>query len=63
MVGATTGAVMVIERALVAVDPSVSVTSTVKSAVPAAEGLPEMVPVWALRLRPAGSAPPEIDHA
>ena len=40
-----------------------SVTWTVKSQVPAAEGVPEMTPVLPLTDRPAGSEPPEIDQA
>jgi hypothetical protein len=39
-----------------------SATLKVRLAVPAAVGVPEMVPVAAARLRPAGSVPLVMDH-
>jgi hypothetical protein len=39
-----------------------SVTRTVKLAVPAVVGVPEMIPVLAARLKPAGKVPVVIDH-
>ena len=39
-----------------------SVTVVVKVEVPVAEGVPEMVPVVAARVRPAGRLPELIDH-
>jgi hypothetical protein len=61
---AMTGAVTTIERAFVAVPAgeAESVTITVKFAVPAVFGVPEMTPVAAFRLRLAGGAPAEIDQ-
>ena len=51
-------------RALVAVDGVVaeSLTEAVKLNEPLAVGVPEIAPVPALRLTPAGNAPAEIDH-
>jgi len=54
-----------IERALVAVRAVgvvESVTVTVKSEVPAAVGVPVMIPVESSRLKPAGSVPVVTDH-
>jgi hypothetical protein len=59
------GAVTVIERACVAVaaGEDESVTFTVKLlAASAVVGIPEMSPVVAFRLRPAGRAPAESDQ-
>jgi hypothetical protein len=53
-----TPALMVMESELVAVFEAESVTLTVKVAVPAAVGLPEMMPPVE-RLKPAGSAEPD----
>jgi hypothetical protein len=39
-----------------------SVTATVNVAVPVAVGVPEIRPVVALRVTPAGSAPPVMDQ-
>jgi hypothetical protein len=39
-----------------------SLTVAVKVVVPAAEGVPEIIPVVAARVRPAGSLPEVIDH-
>jgi len=39
-----------------------SVTVVVKLEVPVAVGVPEMVPVVAARVRPAGRLPELIDH-
>ena len=39
-----------------------SATAAVKAAVPLAEGTPEMTPVDAARVRPAGSLPEVIDQ-
>jgi hypothetical protein len=39
-----------------------SATVAVKAAVPLAEGTPEMTPVDAARVRPAGSLPEVIDQ-
>jgi hypothetical protein len=50
-----------IDKALGAVLAAESVTLTVKLAVPAAVGVPEMVPV-ALSESPAGSVPAETDQ-
>jgi hypothetical protein len=51
-------------RAFVAVTAGVlwSETLTVKSAVPMAVGVPEITPVAALSVSPAGSAPALIAH-
>lgn len=55
-------AVMVIERALVAVVARLSVTWTVKLGVPAEDGVPVIAPVDELRERPAGKEPAEMAH-
>jgi hypothetical protein len=39
-----------------------SATVAVKLTVPAAVGVPEMIPSDGMRLRPAGRMPEEIDH-
>jgi hypothetical protein len=39
-----------------------SVTVAVKLEVPVADGVPEMMPVVAARVRPAGRLPDVIDH-
>ena len=63
--GVTT-ATTVIDRALVAV-PAVgvveSVTLTVKLVVPGVVGVPEITPVTALRVKPAGRLPTLTDQA
>jgi hypothetical protein len=48
--------------AVFAVGVSESVTVTVKFVVPEAVGVPEMTPVAALRVRPAGKLPLVIVH-
>ena len=48
--------------AVFAVGVSESVTVTVKFAVPEAVGVPEMAPVEALRVRPAGKLPVVTVH-
>lgn len=53
--------VIVMESSFVAL-LSPSVALTVKREVPAAVGVPEIVPA-ALKLNPAGSVPEAIDHA
>jgi hypothetical protein len=53
--------VIVIENAFLAVWFWLSETATVKFAVPAAVGVPEIVPA-ALRVSPAGSEPVTTDH-
>jgi hypothetical protein len=60
----TPGAVTAIERGIVAVPAGMaeSVTFTVKLAVATVVGVPEMAPVAAFRLRPAGRVPTEIDQ-
>jgi hypothetical protein len=55
-----TGVVIVIERSLVDVRPAVSVARTVKLAVPAAVGVPEMV--LPDKVSPAGRLPAVIDQ-
>jgi hypothetical protein len=50
------------DRACVADAPSASATLAVKLDVPAAEGVPVMAPVDALRESPVGNAPAEIDQ-
>lgn len=49
-------------NALDCVAEAASVTVTVKLAVPAAVGVPEIAPVEALSVRPAGRDPPVIDQ-
>jgi hypothetical protein len=58
------GADTVIDKALVALFAGFeeSVTIAVKSEVPAVVGVPDMAPVDALRVRPAGSVPVEMDQ-
>ena len=51
------------ETDLVCAGLSASATVAVKLVVPAAVGVPEMIPVEALRFSPAGRLPPLIDHA
>jgi hypothetical protein len=48
--------------AVLAVGVSESVTVTVKFAVPEAVGVPEIAPVAALRVRPAGKLPVVTAH-
>ena len=52
---------MVKDNAAVAEADALSVTRTVKLLVPAAPGVPDMVPAGA-RLNPAGSDPLATDH-
>jgi hypothetical protein len=52
---------IVSDNAAVAAPDALSVTFTVKFAVPAAVGVPEIVPL-ALRFRPAGRDPPASDQ-
>jgi hypothetical protein len=52
----------VIERALDAVVEAASVTCTVKSKVPAADGVPVIAPVLTLRDSPVGKLPDAIDQ-
>jgi len=47
---------------LVCVGFSASATVAVKLTVPAAVGVPEMIPSDGTRLSPAGRLPEEIDH-
>jgi hypothetical protein len=42
--------------------PTVSVAVTVKIDIPAADGIPEITPVEAFRLNPAGKPPEMMDH-
>ena len=51
-----------IESALVATAPALSVTRTVKLAVPPADGVPAMTPAPVIGFSPAGSAPADNDH-
>ena len=53
---------IVIDSALVAVAPTLSVTFRVKFVVPAVVGVPVIAPVLASRLNPAGSDPGDSDH-
>ena len=55
------GGLIVSDSAAVAEADALSVTFTVKLLVPAAPGVPDMVPP-AERLNPAGSDPLAIDH-
>ena len=55
------GGLMVKDNAAVAEADALSVTCTVKGLVPAAPGVPDMVPP-AARLNPAGSAPLATAH-
>jgi hypothetical protein len=55
------GGLMVKDKAAIAETDALSVTRTVKLLVPAAPGVPDMVPC-AARLNPAGSAPLATDH-
>ena len=52
----------VIDRAFVAVAPTLSVTLAVKLEVPDAVGVPVMAPVPETRESPAGRLPAERDH-
>ncbi len=54
--------VTTMERAFVAVAPTLSVTLAVKLEVPDAVGVPVMAPVEAPSESPAGSEPLEMDH-
>lgn len=51
------------DKAFVAVAPTVSVTLAVKLEVPLAVGVPVIAPVEATSDNPAGRLPGEIDHA
>jgi hypothetical protein len=53
---------IVIDRLFVAVALLLSATFTVIDLVPVAVGVPVMAPVVAVRLRPAGRLPLEIDQ-
>ena len=53
---------MVIDRAFVAVPPTLSVTLMVKLYVPAVLGLPEIVPVDELSDIPGGRKPTDTDQ-
>ena len=53
---------IVIDSALVADAPKLSVTFSVKPAVPAVVGVPVIAPVLALRLSPTGRGPGDNDH-
>ena len=55
-------ALMVIDRALVAVAARLSVTWTVKLDVPAVVGVPVIAPVDELSDSPLGRDPTDIDH-
>ena len=58
-----TGAVLVvIDRALVTVPPTLSVTPTVKLYVPTVVGVPEIVPDNELSHRPVGRYPADVDQ-
>ena len=58
----TGGLLMVMEKVWVAVPAALSVTCMVKLTVPATVGVPEMTPVEALRLNPAGNEPIDTDQ-
>ena len=53
---------MVIADDLVCTGLPLSLTATVKFDVPLAVGVPEMTPVVAVRVNPAGRPPDVIDH-
>ena len=55
-------ATMLIDSALVADAPTLSVTFNVNPTGPAVVGVPVIAPVLALRLSPAGSGPGDRDH-
>ena len=55
-------ALMVIDRACVAVPPDVSVILTLKLNVPYVVVVPEIVPVDELSVRPFGREPADTDH-
>jgi hypothetical protein len=61
VVTVTAGGLTVIDNAAVAEADALSVAFTVKLAVPAAVGVPDIVPL-AARVSPAGSVPPATDH-
>jgi len=54
---------MVKDSAFVATPPRLSANRTVKGVVPAAAGVPLMIPVEAARLNPEGKAPTDIVQA
>ncbi len=58
----TGAALIVISKALLLVAPAKSVTRAVKLEVPAVVGVPEISPVAALSVNPAGSEPVLLDH-
>jgi hypothetical protein len=60
--GVTAVAVTVSEKVAMASSPVLSATCTVKLNVPAAWGVPVMVPAFWSRLRPAGMFPEKITH-
>ena len=60
--GVSAGEGMVMDREIETEFPELSVTETVKLKVPAAFGVPEMVPVAASSDRPAGKAPETTDQ-
>ena len=53
---------IMIVKVLIAVPPTVSVTLTVKPNVPAAVGVPEIMPVDESSDRPAGREPADTDQ-
>ena len=55
-------ALTVNDSALVVLPPPLSTNRTVKGDVPAAEGVPLMMPVDAARVKPAGKVPSETVH-
>ena len=55
-------ALTVNDSALVVLPPPLSTSRTVKADVPAAEGVPPMIPVDAARLNPAGKVPSDTVH-
>ena len=55
-------ALIVIDRACVAVPPALSVTPTVKLYMPAVVGVPEIAPFDELSDRPAGREPTGVDQ-
>lgn len=61
MVGAA-GLDVVIVKAFDPVAPMLSVTKTVKLDVPAAVGVPEIIPLLDERLSPVGKLPVEIEN-
>lgn len=60
--GTAGGPAMVTVKGCCAATPLLSVAFTVKVKLPAADGVPEIVPVVAPSERPAGNVPAETDH-